>query len=219
MKKLSAHSLKVPYTDQSAKDERNGNAWQAGNDVSDRSSAARRYNSLMRFSLLLLPIVFLGGCATGPGPQGMPSVRTHRATAPDIEREALIGTWYGSQDLGDGTVREWISHRLPDGSFVAEFRTREGDDITEASVEIGEWGLSYDLEIIITRGWIDGSDILAIPPAAQFWDLYRIESVNENGMTYVAYRSGERFKARRMPDDFTFTNGEDASVPPLRLDL
>ncbi len=158
----------------------------------------------MRYLFIFLVTVIVSGCTT---PDGRVTYSKPDAGAVnEISRAALVGAWFGNQPTRDGTLKQWITRRSPDGLFEARFReVRDGVVINE-SHELGEWGLSYELEVVITRGWLEQGGFKPAPPDAYFWDVYRIERVDEHGMIYVHHGTGHRYEVRRVADDFEFPN-------------
>lgn len=162
----------------------------------------------MRNLPFLAVILILTGCATKPANQ--PAVNLVTFSKPgsgeieEIPRSSLVGTWYGSQPTVDGTTKEWITQRLPDGRFQVHFRQKKAGEILHDSIEVGEWGLSYDFEIVVIRGWLIDGQFQPSRNNAFFWDLYQIEHIDQHGMTYVHHGTGHRYQVRRVPDDFEF---------------
>lgn len=161
--------------------------------------------------IILIMAVLLVGCVPEPDSRVTFS-KPGSGESPKVSREALIGSWYGLQPTKDGTTKEWITRRLPDGSFQAHFREIENGCIVSESNEVGKWGLSYDLEVVITRGWLEGGSFRPASANAYFWDLYRIEHVDRDGMVYIHYGTGHRYSVHRVADDFTFP--EEPSQSP-----
>jgi hypothetical protein len=109
-------------------------------------------------------------------------------------------------------MKEWITRRMPDGAFQTNFRETKGGLVIDESNEVGEWGLSYDFEVVITRGWLDEGRFKPAPPDAYFWDIYQIERIDAKGMTYVHHGTGHRYEVRRVADGFKFP--EEPNQPP-----
>lgn len=170
----------------------------------------------LRFLILLLAFTVFAGCATTSSDSRPTFAKPGTGEAEKISRHSLVGTWYGSQATRDGTTKEWISRRYPDGRFQGHFREKKDGRVIDESVEVGEWGLSFDFEIIITRGWLEDGDFHPAPPRAYFWDIYRVEQVDQDGMTYIHYGTGHRYQVRRVPDDLDFPEEPNQPVSQRR---
>lgn len=168
----------------------------------------------MRILVFLLAIAFLSGCASSSSDSRVTFSKPGTGEMKEIPRESLIGTWYGRQPTQDGTIKEWISRRMPDGKFQAHFLEKKDGRVIDESVEVGEWGLSYNFEVIITRGWLADGHFRPSSPDSYFWDVYRIEQIDQDSMTYVHQGTGHRYQVRRVLDDFDFPKGPNQMPEP-----
>jgi hypothetical protein len=157
----------------------------------------------MRFLFALLSLALVPGCATVPDSR-VTFAKPGSGEIRELPREALVGTWFGSQPTTDGTTKEWITRRTADGQFQVSFREIRNGRVTNESIEEGEWGLSYDCEIVITRGWVIDGRFQPAPADAYFWDIYQIEHIDGQGLTYLHRGTGHRYHVRRVSSGFQF---------------
>lgn len=71
--------------------------------------------------------------------------------------------------------------------------------------EIGEWGVSGDLYIVITRGWInDGQIDKTDTTDPYYWDVYEVKKLSNNEFHYKSLKDNVLYKTRRVPAGFDF---------------
>jgi len=162
----------------------------------------------------LLLLVF-AGCATAPPENRVTFAKPGSGELPKIHRTDLVGTWYGRQPTQEGTIKEWITRREIDGTFHIRFREWRDGRVVDESAEFGEWGLSYDLEVVITRGWIEAGQFRPAPVDAYFWDVYQILRLEGDQLEYVHHGTGHRYQVKRVPDTFEFP-AAPAAAPEKR---
>jgi hypothetical protein len=165
--------------------------------------------------LLCVLLLGLAGCTTATV---APDDRVTFAKPGDgevakVRRNDLVGTWYGRQPTKEGSIKEWITRREIDGTFHIRFREWKDSQLADESAEFGEWGLSYDLEVVITRGWIEAGQFRPAPPDAYFWDIYRIIQLAGDDLEYVHQGTGHRYHVKRVPDAFEFPAAAPATEP------
>ncbi|HXA80761.1 MAG TPA: hypothetical protein VNV14_05785 [Opitutaceae bacterium] len=158
----------------------------------------------MRILFLIFATVLISGCSTAPGTATVHMAKPETGNLPEIDRMAMVGLWYGNQPTTDGGRKEWLTRRGLDGSFEVTFRTWKDGKITGESTEVGEWGLSYNLEVVITRGWKESGQFRPASTDSYFWDIYRVETVDEAHIEYTHLGTGDKYFVKRVPDDFLF---------------
>lgn len=119
----------------------------------------------------------------------------------------LIGDWHGRQPAKEGGAVEWIMRRGGDGTFQVTFRNFDTAGIlTKESTEVGYWGVTGDLVMTHTIGWLRaGGQIDQAPPDdPYFWDAYRILEFAENRLRYVSVETGNEYIVTRLPPGSAF---------------
>jgi len=167
----------------------------------------------MRLLLGLLLLTF-AGCATAPVDDRVTFAKPGTGETAQLRRDDLVGTWYGRQPTQEGSIKEWLTRREIDGTFHIRFREWRDGRIVDASAEFGEWGLSYDLEVVITRGWIVDGQFRPTPPTAYFWDVYQVVGLKDGQLDYVHQGTGHRYRVKRVADGFEFPATLDEAAKP-----
>ena len=170
-----------------------------------RNQTAMFNPKLMRIPpLLFLFAILAAGCSTTPQENKVYMAKPDTGILAEIDRLSLVGLWYGNQPTLDGGRKEWLTRRGFDGSFEVTFREWKDGKIMNVSTEVGEWGLSYNMEIVITRGWKEDGHIKLAPTESYYWDVYRIEKVDKTHVDYTHIGTDEKYTVKRVPDDFVF---------------
>ncbi|NQY35203.1 MAG: hypothetical protein HRT37_09605 [Alteromonadaceae bacterium] len=69
------------------------------------------------------------------------------------QRDMLIGRWYRDDLSPQGFQQSEYAELSADGSFELTFVTlNESGEVTEQTVELGDWGLVGDIHFTITKG-------------------------------------------------------------------
>lgn len=167
-------------------------------------------------ALSALTLSLLAGCATGTAPTTpasqapavpapLPAVSTNKPASPlsvEQRHRRLIGDWHGRQPAKEGGTVEWLMRRSGDGTFKVTFRNfSPAGRLTKESTEVGYWGVSGDLEMTHTLGWLRADGHIDPAPADDpyFWDAYRIIELTENRIRYVSVESGDDYVVTRVP--------------------
>lgn len=167
-----------------------------------------------RMAILLIAgisLALLCGCQSTPAELqvGNPAP-VSKAESPDSVyqmRERLIGWWFGERITSDGAYVQWISRRSESGQFSIRFRVKESDGSIYEGKEIGEWGITGNMYIVITRGRVTNGRIEKTDTSdPYYWDAYEIIHLTKNRMQYRSFEDGVLHNSRRVSKDFDFPN-------------
>ena len=110
----------------------------------------------------------------------------------------LKGKWLGEKKRKDGSVHKWLTQHSNDGTYMTVFFN---DD--ERTVEVGEWGVSRNIEFKIFKGWIeDGSFKPALPQDHWTRDAYEIIILTDQDYEYRSLETGNLYRAKKVGDDY-----------------
>lgn len=128
--------------------------------------------------------------------------------APEVHlrREMLVGTWYGDQPTKAGGRRQWIMRRSEDGTFQVTFRISAPEKGVTQQTEFGDWGVSANLLITVTRGYVrpDGRKDAVDGADSYFWDVYEVQEVSGSAFSYRSVETGSAYRVKKVADDFVF---------------
>jgi hypothetical protein len=97
--------------------------------------------------------------------------------------------------------------RFQNGTYKVMFRIYDATGKYEQQVEVGEWGISGAIYFSIMKGVIKDSVLLrADPTKAYHYDAYKIIKLDQNEMEYEHAESGDKFKLKKVPTDFMFSD-------------
>jgi hypothetical protein len=128
----------------------------------------------------------------------------------------LVGTWYGDQPTKNGGRRQWIMRRAEDGTFQVTFRVSVPKKGVEEQTEFGDWGVSANLLITLTRGYIrpDGGKDEVGGADSYFWDVYEVQEVSDSIVRYRSVETKNAYRANRVRDDFAFPKEPNQTPEP-----
>lgn len=150
---------------------------------------------------IFLSTLLVSACATAPP---IPLVK------PDdndqvLQRQLLVGTWYGEKPTEDGGLRQQVTRRAADGTFRVDFRWSGGTQSAGEQSEVGYWGISGPVYFTITRGWIDGDAFEpADPTDASLNDAYEVLELEAGQFRYRSLQTGTEYQVQRVRDGFEF---------------
>lgn len=117
----------------------------------------------------------------------------------------MVGKWYGSQPTKEGGVKQHTIERAIDGSYKIVFRVTDANGKVEESSEVGHWGVSGPIYFSIFRGWLSDGRLSTSDPTSPYnYDAYKIINLSTEDFEYESFSSGNRYKIKRVPNDFEF---------------
>ena len=157
---------------------------------------------MTKFLATLLTALVLCSCAsTGQPLKSGIKVGTGETA---LNRQFMVGNWYGEEPVASGGKHQWLDQRKNDSSFIIRIRSVDSGETIDQT-EYGTWGVSANIFFSITSGWLhDGLPTPADPSDPNFYDAYQILSLTSDSMTYKNLETGNVFTARRVSDDFQF---------------
>jgi hypothetical protein len=133
-------------------------------------------------------------------PTAFKPVAPHGAEA---KRDQLAGRWYGNMRTKDGKTRRWLTDRKLDGTYRIEFVVIERDGALLRQTEFGDWGVSGNYFVTVTRGVQDKDGSIAPDTqSSYFWDVYKIVRLGSKEFVYQNVSSGNKFIVRRVDSSF-----------------
>jgi hypothetical protein len=125
----------------------------------------------------------------------------------EAKRDQLTGRWYGNMRTKDGGTRRWLTERRLDGTYTIEFVVVERDGSVLRQTEFGDWGVSGNYFVTVTRGVQDsGGDITPDKQSSYFWDVYKIVRLGSKQFVYQNVATGNKFIVRRVDASFAIPN-------------
>lgn len=123
----------------------------------------------------------------------------------DAKWNTLVGTWFGTLEMRGGGRYMWIGENKNDGTYKIRFQTIDGSGNRKEQTEIGEWGVSGDVQFTILKTVIKGGKTITVNPTkSSFRDAYRILELNNEVFVYKSLDTGDRFSAKRVASEFSF---------------
>lgn len=123
-----------------------------------------------------------------------------------VQRNLMLGKWYGNQLTNDGGLTEWIVERDIRGTYSIRFRTTRNNGTIKESTEIGEWGISGAVYFSTMKGWvIDGRIKPSDATNPYNYDAYKITSLTSETFAYESFASGNKFIVKKVSDNFSFS--------------
>ncbi|MEM9401539.1 MAG: hypothetical protein AAGA44_03490 [Pseudomonadota bacterium] len=120
-------------------------------------------------------------------------------------RENLIGTWFLSQKTTKGGLWRVLATLTADGKYTMNFEEYLDGRRIRKYTETGLWGVSGDVHFTITQGGMINGESYEVPPERPGNYLaYRIVALNSSTFVYDSVVSGNRFRSRKVPDDYVF---------------
>ena len=110
----------------------------------------------------------------------------------------LTGKWLGEKQRKDGSVHKWLTQHNGDGTYMTVFFNDY-----KRTVEVGEWGVSQNIEFKIFKGWIEeGRFKQALPQDHWTRDAYEVISLTDQDYEYRSLETGNLYKAKKVEDDY-----------------
>ena len=129
-------------------------------------------------------------------------------------RDQFAGAWYGDMPTDDGARSRWLTRRKLDGTYTIEFVVAAHDGSVSRQTEFGDWGVSGNYLVTVTRGIRDRQGPFAADKRDSYlWDVYKIIRFDSVRFEYENVSSGNRFSVRRVDPSFSMPRAET----PVRL--
>ena len=142
----------------------------------------------MKTTFILFSFFLLSSCS-GIKPY-MPS---HQKK--DFSRLSLIGTWYQSVRLQNGSIVERQVEHFADGTYREFTKTSLTENINSTSLELGQWGVSGDILFITRKGWVEGCSIVTPNvDSAENYNAYQIDLLTTTKLQYHHLSQPNGFK-------------------------
>lgn len=90
-------------------------------------------------------------------------------------RDQLTRAWYGDMPTKEGARSRWLTRRKLDGTYSIEFSIVAPNESVSRQTEFGDWGVSGNCLVTVTRGIRDRQGPLAADKRDSYlWDVYQI---------------------------------------------
>ena len=151
--------------------------------------------------MLLVGLVSLGIALPAiAGERAVTHVKEKETGKTEAQRELLIGNWKGEAPVKGGGRRSWVTQRLADGTFRADFTMVDVFGTTTTQSEAGIWGTSAGIYFTATRAFIDGNNVEAADTSdPALYDVYKIVRLDGEIFEYENPSTGNRFVMKRLP--------------------
>lgn len=171
----------------------------------------------MKHRIVLLAFLgtALAGCAQ-PGNSSLTNANTTNAALPskytasksfEENWQLMTGTWFGQQPLKNGGIRQQITQRYPDATFVITFRYIKRDGSENFLRDYGAWGISGPIYFSLTTAEQKDDQVVDTEPGNEFDNnAYRILRLNEESFEYEHVVTGDRYILKRVEPGFRFPN-------------
>lgn len=115
--------------------------------------------------------------------------------------QLLVGDWLGQQPTEEGGSIRWIMRRSGDGTFRITFRNQDATGRISESTEVGIWGVTGNLILTRTMGWLNERGEFSEAPADDpyFWDAYVFLRITPDTLHYMAVESKGQYFVTRVP--------------------
>jgi hypothetical protein len=157
---------------------------------------------------LLFVIIVLFGCQTND--TSTAAISAYKPALSSSQEESwnlMLGKWYGNQPVVEGTYREQIVSRFPNGTYQITFRDHDEPGDYKDEIEVGFWGISGPVYFTIFTGRIrDNEFIPSNPPNPYSYDAYEIIRLTDAEFEYETFAAGNGFSVEKVSDDFEFPN-------------
>lgn len=122
----------------------------------------------------------------------------------ETKRDELAGRWYGDMRTKEGGTRRWLADRKLDGTYTIEFVVNQRDGSVVRQTEFGDWGVSGNYFVTVTRGLRDSSgDVATNTGSSYFWDVYKIIRLSSARFVYQNVSTRNKFTVRRVDSSFS----------------
>jgi hypothetical protein len=113
----------------------------------------------------------------------------------------VVGRWYGveRQPRESNVPIHWILERHENGTFDLTTFEERNCKVVAFTRESGRWALSNGLYSTVTTE-VKGKKVDS--SARYFQDIYDLEEVSSDRVTYTSIAEGIRFVGRRVSEDF-----------------
>ena len=164
-------------------------------------------------ALILTVALFLVGCSATPvHPVSVPTAWFMKSEAPNADAKArilMIGRWFSDTNDPDGIRRMALETMHEDGTFEISFRSIHGGKVVTEQTEYGLWGVSGDINFMITQGYVeDGHRLPVSPKDPTYYDAYRIIRLTLDRFDCTHIVAGGNFQKIKVPDSFQFPSSD-----------
>lgn len=156
----------------------------------------------MKIFLAAAALAFIAGSAVG---QPIDPVKPDDPASAILQRNMMLGHWYGESRTKDGGRRLEIAEHRRDGTMTIRFRVIDAKGKVEEQTEVALWGISGPVYFTITRGWLDGTRFHAADPTqAYYYDAYEILELTRRTFRYRHVTTGSEYRLDRVAAGFDF---------------
>jgi hypothetical protein len=119
--------------------------------------------------------------------------------------DLMVGKWFGSQPVKDGSTRMEIIERNSDGTYIITFKHLKTDGTSDTQSEVGQWGVVGPVYFSIFRGWVTEKGISPSDTSNPYnYDAYEIIELKEDYFRYKSYTSNNYYTLKKVEDEFEF---------------
>ena len=163
--------------------------------------------------VLRLSILCVAAMSSGCASSTVTSFKPVASRGAELKRDQLVGSWYGDMRTERGGTRRWLTNRKHDGTYRVDFVVIEPDGATLRQSEFGDWGVSGEYFLNITRGLRDRSGRVTTDKASSyFWDVYKILRFDGTHLIYRNVSSRNKFSVRRVDSSFVIAETPDRAM-------
>lgn len=121
----------------------------------------------------------------------------------NYNRELLFGRWYRNDTDAQGRQIVEYAELSADGSFEFTFvSTEQKTNITEQSIELGDWGLVGDVHFTITKSELIDQQLYAADlNDSDNYQAYKVLQLNHHTFEYQHIETNEIFMMRKITDN------------------
>lgn len=137
------------------------------------------------------------------------------ATTSSIYLNTVAGRWYGveRQPRESDAPVHWILERHANGTFDLTTFEERGCKVIAFTRESGRWALSNGLYSTVTTE-VNGRKVNS--SERYYQDIYALEEVSSDRITYTSIAVGIRFVGRRVSEDFVPSPTTHCANPELQ---
>lgn len=116
--------------------------------------------------------------------------------------EFLVGKWYEIQPTKEGGIRQTLSEKKQNGTYLNIFRIKSANGKNIEQEEVGEWGICGDIYFTIFKGWIINGRFIPAGSGPYNYDGYHILKLTSKNFEYVNAETKDHFFAKKVSSDF-----------------
>lgn len=153
-------------------------------------------------TLLLLLALLPVACASHSSPLVRVADEKPEIFADQVNRDQLVGLWFGESPVKDGSSMKWLIERRKDGTYISRFKITNAQG-TREQTETGFWGIAGGVYFTLTRGFVEKGRVLPVDfTNATYADTYKALRVAPSEFAYRSLSTQEEFTVKRVGRDF-----------------